>query len=74
VLPADQCALDARVNELEIKLSFAEDSIDSLNAAVFRQQQQVDALVRELRMLRQHLQSSLPREEGSLRDEVPPHY
>jgi SlyX protein len=71
---ADHGALEARITELEIKLSFAEDTVEALNAAVFRQQQQIDSLVQEIRMLRQQVQSSQPGEQRSLRDEIPPHY
>jgi SlyX protein len=73
-LSADHGALEARITELEIKLSFAEDTVEVLNAAVFRQQQQIDSLVQEIRMLRQQVQSSQPGEQRSLRDEIPPHY
>jgi SlyX protein len=73
-LSADHGTLEARVTELEIKLSFAEDTIDSLNAAAFRQQQEIDSLAQELRVLRQQLQASQPGEQRSLRDEIPPHY
>jgi SlyX protein len=67
-------ALAARIIELEIKLSFAEDSLESLNTTVFRQQKEISALVQDLRALRQQVQSSLPAEQRSLRDEIPPHY
>ena len=73
-LPADTTALEARITELEIKLSFAEDTIDGLNATVFRQQQTMEALAADLRALRQQVSSSLPAEARSLRDELPPHY
>ena len=74
VVSSSSEALEARITELEIKLSFAEDAVDSLNAAVFRQQQQIDGLLVEIRTLRQQLQTSLPAEQRSLRDEIPPHY
>lgn len=66
--------MDERIAELEIKLSFAEDQIEELNRTVFRQQQTIDLLHRELRALRDQLVASLPAEQRSLRDEVPPHY
>lgn len=66
--------MDARINELEVKLSFAEDLLEQLNLTVFRQQQQIESLVREMRALRQQLQASMPVESRSLRDEIPPHY
>jgi SlyX protein len=66
--------MDARINELEVKLSFAEDLLEQLNLTVFRQQQQIEGLRREMRALRQQMMESLPAEQRSLRDEIPPHY
>ena len=40
--------LETRITELEIKLSFTEDTVEQLNAVVVRQQAQIDRLVREL--------------------------
>ena len=68
--------MEARVTELEIKLSFCEDLLETLNATVIRQQQQIDRLHAELRVVREQLAAAdagdaAPR---SLRDELPPHY
>ena len=67
-------ALQARVEALEIKASYSEDLLETLNLTIYRQQQAIDTLVQELRQLRQQL----PQAEGagprSLRDELPPHY
>lgn len=65
---------ERRIEELEIKLAYSEDLLDTLNTLVFRQQQQIDLLQEQLRMLRQQFNDSLPGEQGSLRDEIPPHY
>lgn len=40
--------MESRITELEIKISYAEDMIDELNRTVFRQQQQIDYLAREV--------------------------
>ena len=66
--------LKARITELEIKSSFAEDLIDGLNTAVYRQQQQIDLLVLEIRSLRQQIRSNFPEEARLPQDEIPPHY
>ncbi len=66
--------MDARINELDVKLSFAEDLLEQLNLTVFRQQQQIEGLQRDMRALRQQMMESLPAEQRSLRDEIPPHY
>ena len=66
--------IDRRLTELEIKASFSEDLIDHLNAAIVRQQQQIDLLSRELRHLREQVPSDSAGTPRSLRDELPPHY
>ena len=66
--------MESRITELEIKICYAEDLIDELNRTVFRQQQQIDFLARELDALRQQLQSATPQQSNSLFDEIPPHY
>lgn len=71
-LPAEEIAA-RRLDELEIKASYAEDLLEQLNLQVYRQQQQIDALTRQL----QELDRRTPEAAGgprSLRDELPPHY
>jgi SlyX protein len=66
--------MDARLDELEAKVAFAEDLIETLNQTVIRQQGQIDLLQQQLRLLHQRLQEALPDDSGGLRDEIPPHY
>ena len=66
--------MDSRLNELEAKISFAEDLLDALNCTVFRQQQQIERLQQDIRALRQQLQEAAPAEAGSPGGETPPHY
>jgi len=66
--------VESRITELEIKICYTEDLVEELNRTVFRQQQQIDLLARELRNLRDQVQSGQPQEFRSLRDEIPPHY
>jgi SlyX protein len=66
--------MDSRLNEIEAKLSLAEDLLDALNRTVFRQQQQLDRLQQDVRALRQQLQEAAPNESASPGDEIPPHY
>lgn len=70
----DPAAADRRLTEVEAKLAFAEDLIETLNQTVFRQQQQLDLLQEQLRVLHRRLRDALPAEERNLRDEIPPHY
>jgi len=66
--------MEARLNELEAKISLAEELLDALNHTMFRQQQQIDRLQQEVRALREQLQRSAPDEFSGAGDEIPPHY
>lgn len=68
-----EAAMDSRLTELEIKISYTEDLVEELNRTVFRQQQQIELLVAEIRSLRDQVQA-MPQERRSLRDDLPPHY
>jgi len=59
---------------LEVKISFAEDLLETLNTTVYRQQQQIEELQRQVRALREQPAAQAPAEPRSLRDEIPPHY
>jgi len=63
-----------RLTELEIKASYADDLMDQLNKTVFRQQQQLDMLLREVAVLRRQLTDSGTAAPRNPRDELPPHY
>ncbi len=62
-----------RITNLEIKLSFTEDLIEKLNETVYKQQQQIEFLYRELKAIREQAGSS-GSGSASLKDEIPPHY
>jgi len=64
---------DQRLTDVEIKLSYTEDLLEELNLTIYRQQQQIDALIRQVTTLRQQA----PESGGATRnpqDELPPHY
>ena len=66
--------VDSRLTDLEIKASYAEDLLDQLNQIIYRQQQQIDRLERELQQLRQQQPEAGGPAFRSLRDDLPPHY
>ncbi len=72
--PTAQHRLEARITELEIKLSYTEDLLDTLNGLVARQQQDIDWLLREVGRLRQQGGEQSTGTPRNLRDELPPHY
>ncbi|MBS0494129.1 MAG: SlyX family protein [Proteobacteria bacterium] len=65
---------DERLEALEVKAAFTEDLLDQLNLAIYRQQQQIDQLTREVVQLRQQQPEGGAAAPRSLRDELPPHY
>lgn len=66
--------MESRLTDLEIKISFTEDMVDELNRTVFRQQQQIDLLMLQIKVLREQVRTAEPQEQRNLRDEIPPHY
>ena len=65
--------MEARISELEIKISFAEDMIDGLNRTVYRQQQQIDRLLTQVETLRDQVQAAAPAEQrilGHIREQL----
>lgn len=67
-------ATDHRLTDLEIKASFHEDLLDQLNQVIIRQQQQIDALLREVERLRQQIPDVGSGVFSRAGDDLPPHY
>ena len=68
-------AIDQRLIDLEVKAAYADDQLEQLSDLIYRQQQQIDLLLHELRLMRERLPE--PGSSGAsrnLRDDVPPHY
>lgn len=66
---------EARIIELEIKIAYQEDLLQTLNKIVGSQQQQIGRLEATCRMLNERIKS-LSTEAGVVDsvDELPPHY
>ena len=66
--------IEDRLTELEIKVSFQDDLLDKLDQIIIRQQEQIDALTREVVALRQQSPQAGDAPQRNLRDDLPPHY
>lgn len=66
--------VEERLNALEIKASFTEDLVEQLNQVVIRQQQDLNALARQIGQLREQLPEPGTGQPRGARDELPPHY
>ena len=65
--------LSARIDELESRLAFQDDTIETLNATVTAQWLKIDALTRQVAALNDRLretEASMPKPAS----EPPPHY
>lgn len=65
-----------RLTELEIRVAFQEDLLETLNKIVAEQQQAVHVLQQQLRIVYQRLQDVQYQAQASTSpvDEIPPHY
>ncbi|HMU86237.1 MAG TPA: SlyX family protein [Agitococcus sp.] len=67
--------LAERVTELECKQAFQEDLLETLNKIVVEQQQHIDILQEQIRILYYQIKSLQPSNVADLADETPPpHY
>ena len=65
----------ARLDELESRLALQDQSLLELSDEVYRQQQHIERLEREVRRLAERLESvAAAAPPPSATDEVPPHY
>lgn len=66
---------ERRLSDLEIKASYTEDLLDQLNLTIYRQQQQIDDLIRVVSDLRKQLpEQGAPGSGQAILNERPPHY
>ncbi len=65
---------EARLDELEAKLAFIDDLLETLNRTVYRQQQQIDQLAQAVGALRQQVRDAPTAPAADPRAELPPHY
>ena len=70
---SDLKALSDRIDLLESRLAFQDDTIETLNKTVTDQWTKIDALTRQLLALRERLQEAESQMPGAA-NEPPPHY
>jgi SlyX protein len=70
---SDVSALGERIDALETRLTFQDETIETLNQTVTEQWKQIDALTRRLDELKERLQDAENNAAGPV-NERPPHY
>ena len=69
----DPNALSDRIDALEARIAYQDDTIETLNQAITDQWKQIDALTRQIAALNDRLQEAEARSPGPA-NERPPHY
>jgi SlyX protein len=70
---SDVNALTERIDALEIRLTFQDATIETLNETITAQWQQIDALTRQLAELKELVREAEGNATGPV-NEPPPHY
>ena len=65
--------LSERIDRLETRLSYQDDTIETLNQTITAQWKQIDALTRQIAQLNERLQEAETNSPGPA-NERPPHY
>jgi SlyX protein len=66
-------ALSERIDALEVRLTFQDDTIETLNQTITAQWREIDALKRQIALLGQRLEEATANPDGP-RNDPPPHY
>jgi SlyX protein len=70
---SDAKTLSERIDALESRLMFQDETIETLNKTITEQWPKIDTLTRQIKELSERLQEAETAAPGS-RDEPPPHY
>lgn len=66
---------ETRIEQLEMKIAFHEDNIETLNNELFEQQQKIQTLNDQVTLLVRRLKETQPNQMAPEKEEVPPpHY
>jgi SlyX protein len=70
---SDNKTLSDRIDALETRLMFQDETIETLNKTITEQWKQIDALTRQIAVLGERLREAETRVPGAA-NEPPPHY
>jgi SlyX protein len=71
--PQSNQELSGRIDTLEMRLTFQDDTIETLNQTITAQWREIDALKRQITRLLDRIEDAQTNAEGP-RNEPPPHY
>lgn len=67
-------SLAARIDALEIRIAYQDETIETLNKTITAQWKQIDAMNREVLDLRERLEVAEMKSGAGTAPELPPHY
>jgi SlyX protein len=70
---SDATRLSERIDALEMRLTYQDEAIETLNQTITAQWKQIDAMTRQLGELKERLQDAESNARGPA-NEPPPHY
>ncbi len=68
-----EALLENRIEALEARVAYQDDTIETLNQTITAQWKQIDALTRQVAQLNERLQEAEPNAPAAV-NERPPHY
>lgn len=71
---SDRTDIGERIDALEIRIAFQDETIEALNKTITAQWQQIDALTRQVASLGERLQEAESSAGVGAGNEPPPHY
>jgi len=66
--------MDKRLEDVEVRMAYLEETVEQLNQVVIRQQGQIDLLTEEIRRQKQQLENGAELVRPLSEETPPPHY
>ena len=69
-----EAVMDKRIEDIEVRMAYLEQTVDELNQVVIKQQDRIDLLVAELMRTKQQVESGAEFVRPQSEETPPPHY
>lgn len=66
--------MERRIEDIEVRMAYLENTVEELNQVVIRQQERIDLLVAELMRMKQQMASGAEFVRPLSEETPPPHY
>ncbi len=66
--------MELRIEDLEVRLTYQEATLEELNQVIIKQQNQIDLLIEEIKRIKQQQERGGEFVRSQSEEEPPPHY